>query len=1091
MLRHSSGFSQLNKRWLYVKTAKDFKVRIGFFLLAAVVFVIASWPNRAGAQTTTGSIYGTVTDSSGAVVPNAPITVTNTDTAQSLTVTSSNSGDYIFQSLAPGNYRVEAKVAGFGTVTQNDIRLSANQNIQASFSLQPGSVATDVNVNATATLVDTRESQVGETIDQKKIQDLPLNGRDAYDLVQTVAGVTNYAADSPGGTRQGTALSVNGLPSNGNSYYLDGAFDTGIYHVGGNLIPNPDALQEFRILTSNFDAEFGRTPGGVINIITRSGTNQYHGMVYEYLRNDAFNAKSYFNAGVTPLKQNQFGANFGGPIKRDKIFVFGAYEGLRIHTPVVVASGSIVTPTAAEVTGDFTADAAPPAGLSCMGVPNKICPNLLDPVAQALLKFVPMSTIASGYHPAEQNANGNTSVNQVLVRGDDQLTAKQQLSAMYFTSRSNNTTPNVGGNQILSYAGMNNHENQTNAVLSHNWIVTPKAVNSARAFYTLNRYIISNLYGSAHTWTDLPSQVAEGGTIVAPPQIGITGYWTMGTYQSGPSDITQQSIGLIDTFNYAVNNHTIKAGGSFILNKYNETGLLQGSGTLKFTGSTTGNALVDFLEGKANSFVQTNNVRHRVHQVDPALFAQDDWKLTRRLTLNLGVRWEVYPPFAGENNYGTFQAYTQSQRFPTAPLGLLSSGDPGIPDGVAITSWDRFAPRVGFAYDVFGHGTTSLRGGYGIFYSAQDETFNSGLEQQPFTLSITTSKTPNLVTPYAPNSDPFPYNSSSQTPIFTSGATISGLPPHYSSVPYAEEFNLTVEQQLGTNWAARVAYIGNVTRKYPLGIDQNSPVYAPGGLTTTVGLNTRRPYEPTPKTYTFGSISITEPIANSSYNSLQMTVTRRLTDRFSLLASYVWAKQIDIETPLQSQYNITLNRGISGNNIAQRFVASYTYEVPEFKHLGRIGHEVLGGWQLNGVTTLNSGSPFTVLSNVDTNLDGVTSDRPNYLGNGSLGGRGRSEKINGYFNTAAFVRLPANVPYGNEGTNPLTGPGYINSDLSAFKTFSVWEKNKLQFRGEVFNAFNNVNLDNPNATMGSPIEGKITGTVGNPRIVQLAARLMF
>ncbi len=258
-------------------------------------------PFASRAQTTTGSIYGTISDSSGAVLAQATVTVTNTDTAQNLTTTSDNSGNYIFQSLSPANYRVEARIAGFQSVSQNDIRLSANQNVQASFTLQTGSVDQVVNVSATTTLIDTRESQVGETIDQKRIQDLPLNGRNAYDLVQLVPGVTNYRPDTAIGSRQGSSLSVNGLPTNANAYYLDGSFDTAIYHVGGNLIPNPDALQEFRILTSNFDAEFGRSPGGVVNLITRSGTNQFHGLAYDYLRNDALNAKSYFTSGgVTP-----------------------------------------------------------------------------------------------------------------------------------------------------------------------------------------------------------------------------------------------------------------------------------------------------------------------------------------------------------------------------------------------------------------------------------------------------------------------------------------------------------------------------------------------------------------------------------------------------------------------------------------------------------------------------------------------------------------------------------------------------------------------------------------------------------------------
>jgi len=391
------------------------------FLLSVFVGMIAHY---ALGQTTTGSIYGTVTDLSGDVVAGATVAVTSAQTGITQTAQTNDSGNYLFLALPTGDYKVTVQARGFGTSTQNGIHLDVSQNVNTSVQLQPGTETQSVTVTAAAALIETRESQLSATVDQKQIEDLPLNGREAYSLVQLVPGVTTYSAQSVIGDFNGTKFSVNGNRTNEDSYYLDGSFDTAYFNQGGNIIPNPDALQEFRLLTNDFDAEYGRFPGGVVNVITRSGSNQFHGSVYDYFRNSALNLKSYFNTSVTPLKQNQFGGTFGGPIIRNKAFVFFSYEGLRIRTPTIIASTSISTPTPAEAKGDFSAlspskwplqpNGAP---YSCNGVEGVICPDLLDPVAQGVLPFVPLTNPATGISP-QQEASANTSANQFLVRGD-------------------------------------------------------------------------------------------------------------------------------------------------------------------------------------------------------------------------------------------------------------------------------------------------------------------------------------------------------------------------------------------------------------------------------------------------------------------------------------------------------------------------------------------------------------------------------------------------------------------------------------------------------------------------------------------------
>jgi hypothetical protein len=1099
-------------------------MRFKSFPILSALVLSSALPVSALAQSTVGSVYGVITDSTGAVVPNVTITIKNIHTGVEQSTTANGAGEYTFPSVNPGDFTVSANAAGFKTQSQTGVTVASNQNVHVVFLLTTGEVTDTVEVQANNTLVDTRESQLAETIEQARFQNLPTLNRSTYDLVQTVPGVTNYAPDTQTGSRNGANFSVNGLPSDMVSYYLDGGYNNSYKQGGGNKVPNPDALQEFRLITSNFDAEFGRSPGAVANVITRSGTSSFHGSAYEYLRNDIFNAKNYFQTSVTPLKQNQFGATFGGPVPLVKdMFFFVAYEQLILHQPAVITPGAIILPTDLERSGNFSASAVKPvlpAGTNCgTAAAPIICPAALDPVAQKLLTFVPHVNSA-GVSP-QQIAPANINAYQGLGRLDYNGFHNHSLEAMYFNTPGTEIAPLVGGNQIIGYSGMTNTENQANVVLADNWIVNDRAVNSTRLFYSQNKYVIANQY-SNHFLADLGSTAGEGGRIFAPPQFNVSGLFTAGPAGAGPSNISQLSFGGIDTITLTRGHHSVKLGGSYVWNKYSEDGGNTAGGTLTFStnGSGTGStALSDFLEGRASTLVQSSSVSHRTHQYDPALYAQDDWQITPRLNLNLGTRWEMFAPHCCEpTTTGTFVAGQQSTVVPQAPAGLVYQGDKGVATGLFTTSLLNFAPRVGFAYDAFGNGHTSVRGGFGLFYQTIEQ-FNYGtMNQLPFSLSTTVNLTPNLVSPYGAAGSPYPFIYNPASPRFADNATTQSVRPNFGT-PYVYEYNLTVEQQLNPDFALRLGYVGNATRKNVIMIDSNAPVYFPNAAVSTTGLNCRRPYEPyrvggpastTACTYTgyagstgiqgiFGSINNRVPSLNGSYNSLQASLRGRVGSRFNLLVSYVWSKSLDYETPTVDNTDLRKNYGLAGVDIRNRFVASYLYHLPDVKLFGAFGRYGLSGWQVNGVTALQSGLPFTVTSGTDTNRDGSNVDRVNIIGDPYTHASSRQAKIKAYLNPAAFSTpaflLGTDNPYGNEQRNQLIGPRNVNTNLSLFKEFPIYHEARFQFRAESFNIFGNVNLLTPRTNYSvfrslTATQTQVTAA-GDPRRLQFAAKIIF
>ncbi|HZQ55201.1 MAG TPA: TonB-dependent receptor [Bryobacteraceae bacterium] len=1043
-------------------------------------------------QTTTGSVSGSVSDSSGARIASATVRLINVATNEARTAVSSASGDYVFPSVPAGNYIVEAESSGFRTERRAGIRLDVNQNARVDFTLQIGQATQVVQVTSDAPLVDTRDVQLGGTVDTQRVQDLPLNGRNVYDLTTLMPGVVNVNT-SLTGNNDANNMNVNGNRVRANNFFLDGAANNALFRNGGNQAPNPDAVFEFHLITSNFDAEYGRLPGSVMNVVTRSGSNAFHGTLFDFLRNDVVNARNFFQSTVTPLHWNQFGGTLGGPIKRDKTFFFVSYQGFRESTSNYV--NSIVVPSAAQRTGDFSALAAskrPNDPITGKPFPNGVIPRTrLDPVAQNLLNtFVPLPNNPDGTYTG--SAPAPTNDDQGILRVDHQFTASNRLSGTLFLDRSSLLTPFASATQIPNYANSATTYSQNNIVIADTWSVLPTVLNEARASYTLNRYANTSLIHTS--WSDLGSQVVLGAQPARPPQIFLTGYFQAGTY--GDDTMPQRTEMLSDTVSWIHGGHSIKAGGLYQWNQFVETGNWLGAGQIRFTGSFTKNAFADFLLGDANSFRQNNGLNRNFRSINTGLFIQDDWKVTRRLTLNLGLRWEVDPPYTSRNDaLGTFEFGVQSQRFKTAPLGLLFPGDPGIPRGVAPTIWTDFAPRLGLAYDVFGNGRTAIRAGYGIYYATGMANLTSNLQNQPFIVDVTLNATTSLVNPWASVKavSPYPYTLNPASPVFTYPLTANYLGEGFSS-PYVEQYSFAVQQQIGGTMDLQVAYVGNSSRKLFLQRDANTPVYRANA--TTANLNSRRPYLPS----IFGGIYETETAANANYNSLQVTLTRRFARGFSLLANYTYSKSIDTlsDDPTSisavsfvSSNNFALDRAVSNFNTPHVFSLSWVWQAPPVHNMGWMGRAVLSGWKLDGLMTAHSGQPLNILSGVDANVDGVTTDRPDLIGDASLNsGRSRAAVISQYFNTAAFAQVPSGRLYGTLGRNALYGPAAVNWNVSAFKDIPLLERAHLEFRTDFFNIFNQVNLGNPNLTVTSSSFGRITSAAA-PRILQFGLKLLF
>ena len=1093
--------------------------------LLIAISAILFFPGVLSAQQITGSIRGVVSDPSGAVVQNAGVSARQIETGLTRSTKTDHAGAYVLPELPVGHYEVEVQAKDFHKYLQQGIDLNVNEAATLNVRLEVGAESEQVRVQADAQLIESTDTSLGKTVLQREILDLPLNGRDFSQLGVLQPGVvplTPGLVEASGTLRDGQGYAVNGQRPEANNFMIDGANNFNSVDAGFVMKPPIDAVAEFRIITHNANAEFGHSAGSTTNIVTRSGSNAFHGAAWEFFRNDKMDARNYFAQQVEPLKQNQFGATFGGPIRADKTFFFGFYEGFRDRQG---ETRSATVPSLLQRQGNFSEMC--PEGFSggfcnnpnhqlvnefsSQPFPNNQLP-FLNSISQNILPFFPLPTTGANTFTTTQTLQ--QSDDQFGARIDHYFSPTDALNLRYMFNNTTRLDPlSTSGADVPGFPVGESHRAQ-NFVAQETHTFSPSVVAVARFSFLRYKFLFDQ-----HLNHTLPSslgfQYAPSLDLAAgPPFIQVGGYSSVGDPITGPRNTFQNSFDYSGSLSWIRGRHELRFGGGYQRDQINALQGIASNGFFVFAPFPVNDAFASFLLGRPVFFLQGGgDLGRNLRGNSLNWYAQDTFKINPRVTLNYGLRYELpFPYTENRNRQNLFVPGAQSKVFPSAPAGLLYPGDPGVPAGLIPTDKKAFAPRVGLAWDPTGSSQWLVSASYGLFY----EPYYTG---QGGPLQDAISAPPYLQTPQVngPNfTDPFnganPFGSTFATPM-----TLLVLNRNLR-LPYAQDWNLTVQRSFGQDWLAEVGYVGTKGTRLPRFIEGNPTVYIPGQSSEN-NVDQRRLYSgctlAQPDTCTYGSVGEIAGIAGSSYNALESSLRKRFGHGLSFLASYTFSKSIDdvssfnitgsAASPVagendlaQNPFNLAAERGRSMFDARHRFVVSYQWSLPFWNQPHTWYQHLLGNWQVNGITTFMTGTPFTVFDSQDTSLQGgapeitgFSANRPNQVGDPNSG----PHTVQQWFNTAAFQRIvpDPNSPvqqFGNAGRNIVQGPGFNQWDFSAFKNIRIAESKQLQFRAEFFNLFNHSNFRLPDSDISSPTFGQIQEALP-PRLTQLALKFLF
>jgi hypothetical protein len=1041
-------------------------------------FAIAALLAGALPAQNTGSLFGTVTDSSGAAIAGAGVSATHVQTGLVRSTTANQNGDWNLASLPVGTFQVRITSQGFKEGILSDVLLQVSENRRVDFALEVGSVSERVEVQAQAAQVETRTGTIAEVIDSKRIAELPLNGRNPVQLQLLVPGVGRRG---PRDQQQNETVSVNGSAQRGNNYALDGGDNHDPFFNTPAPFPNPDALQEFSIETNGYGADRGRNAGIFVSAVTKSGSNQIHGTAFWYLRNDKLNARDFFAVTVPPFKRNQFGGTVGGPIRRDQTFFFVSYQGTEERSAPGVTTALV--PDRAMRGGDFSQlnrVIRDPSG----GVfPGGVIPvsRLYAPANKFLDTFIPLPNLPGNL--LSFASKERVSDKQFVTKVDHQLTAAHRLSFRLLWN-DNDSQQAVG--TIPDLLASIPYKNW-NGTASDSWIVSPTVVNTLT-------FTIQNIERDQQAitpgnvgWRDFGTGIvrAHREDTVAATDTNVIGYWY--AFTRHPLYQQRYFYHVRNETAATVASHFLKFGGEWRYNILDRRERFRGDPGIVFRGQITGDAMADFMLGRPDSIAQNSGNEFFPVGHEVSLFFQDDWKVNRRLTLNLGLRWEPFIPPPDRRGTGAmFRPGEQSTFFPRAPLGLVYWGrDAVVPEKYGVGNiWNNWSPRLGFAFDPTGSGKTSIRGAYGLFYAVRALQQTLGNAGPGYVLATNINPVPGgMADPYQTvGGNPYPFTppeteQERRSFEFIRPVSVAGFGPDFRN-GIVQQWNLNIQRQVGSDWIFTAAYVANAGRYLESTTEANPGVFGRPG-----NLQQRRVYP------VFASIGQATSEADSTFHSMQLTANRRFAKGLTLLASYTWGKNLDTSATPQDGRDFRREKALSANNIAHRFVASFIWEIPRARVNPALGL-LINGWELNGIISAESGLPFNVVSGRDNSGTGVNADRPDLIGNPYLDtGRPKAERILKYFDPAAFAQ---NAPgtFGNAGRNLIVGPGASSVDLGIVKTFRIKEQHRVRFRAESFNTMNRTNLDNPNGNLLSPQVGRIT-SAGSPRVFQFALRYEF
>ncbi len=1087
----------------------EFMRRVYSTLLMVCLFCISMASSYA--QVTTATIVGHVTDSSGGAVPKASVITTNLDTGDARTAVANSSGEFRAEFLPAGNYSVQISASGYKTYVQTGITLSVGQIATTNVALTVGETTESVTVTNDLPLVNTSNGEIASTISEREIVDLPLVDRNPYTLLDIVPGVqSNQNSIVLGYPEQRTIINGGSDAGTGSvNYFLDGAPNlTGLRNTG-NILPNPDALAEFRVQTNGYSAEFGRFPNGIVNAVTRSGTNKFHGSLFEFYRNDALAAKQWGSSGLAtaPLNRHQFGGAIGGPIRKDRTFFFGSYAGLRQTTSTLM--NTAVVPTEAERAGDFSADPAASQPVDpltkqvfvCNGRTGVICANRIDQVASTIInRYIP--TLPAGQTVWKGFVSVPYVSDEFLAKVDEQLTPMQRLSVMYFNTSGHSAAVANASATNLPWSQTAYIWRQQNAIINHTWTITPTLVNQAWVSYTRN--LGARVNTPQTSLGDLGSTFAIQGP-KALPQITVTNFFTLGNAVAGPKAGTN-FYALRDLVSFTHGKHSLRFGGELSLDKDEQAVTQANYGTFSFGGTVTSatiagvkhsNAFADFLIGIPSSVAQASPVTGSTNSWNASLFLQDDWRVLPRLTLNLGLRWDVQtPPTDPENKETTYVAGRQSSVYTAAPVGQLFPGDAGVTRGIIPVRIGHLSPRFGFAFDPTGKGTTAIRAAAGIFWgSMSGNEWNTMENFQPYSLNFTftnaaTTTGATLSDPYRnlTGGNPFPFSRG-----WVTGASMTGVALGYNA-PYTIALNASVQQQMTKTLGLQVAYVGSLGHDLPFATDVNYPVPSATATNASANVLARRP---NPK---FGQIALINSDQRSNYHSLQASVNQRLAFGLQFSGYYIWSKSIssvDLQQAVansgaQDYSKLSAERGLTSNDTRNSVAISLIWD-PHVRAADRFVRATVNGWRVSAITKLRSGQPFTILNGVDANLDGSSSyDRAQLVGDPHVDRPLPSR----WFNTAAFAQNAVTTGKPVDGSSPrnfLEGPAFRDVDMSLVRSFPLLRKTRLEVRGDATNILNIASYSTPSQngrTVSSSLFGQIS-TANTVRTLQVGAKLLF